>query len=181
VEGATLTQKASRVLQLLELEALKARYRTFEHRMVEIKRITGRSLVLLEILETVSSRDERQAQAREARLIPWHLRILVRRLELAADGVWLRIASYPERGGDELTVSVELNSRGVQVLSGAAPARSSGLRLARRSLWCVLIAIGVVLVVGSYDERVVKLGWLQGLAGVIAVVVITLLFRRFRR
>jgi hypothetical protein len=91
VGDAALEQKASRILQLLELEALRARYRSFESQMLELRRFSGLSLVPLEVIQSASSTSERQAQSREAKRLPWLPRIAVRRFELAADGIWLRI------------------------------------------------------------------------------------------
>jgi hypothetical protein len=181
VEGAALTQKASRVLQLLELEALRARYHSFEPRMLEIKRVTGRSLVLLEIIQTASSHSERRAQAREARLLPWHLRILVRRFELATDGIWLRVLSSNDRGPDELTVFVEFNERGRRVLAGNSLALSSALAFIRRFLWLGFFTVAVVVITLYLGERVWRQGWQQALVGICAVVAFTVLTRKLWR
>jgi hypothetical protein len=181
VKDAALEQKASRILQLLELEALRARYRLYEPQMRQLRRFSGRSLVVLDVIQSASSVSERQAQSQEARRLPWLPGIAARRLELAADGIWLRILSSSDRGPDELIVSIELNSRGEQVLSGTRRALSSAARSVRRSLSLSYFATALVLIGAVYADRVWQLGWRQGLIGIFATVAFIVVIQWLRR
>jgi hypothetical protein len=174
VDDAALSEKASRILRDLELESLRAQYRSLK------SQISNR-VFYLQTLEIASTSSQVQAQQREALLLNCLPGILARRLELAADGIWPKIVSYSERGGDELVVFVSLNERGQRVLTGASPALSGAVRFVRRFIWIGCCAAGLILVGMYLAERIWRSGWQQTLVTLLAVVGFTVLTRKLWR
>lgn len=172
---AALSEKASRILRDLELESLRAHYRSLT------SQISNR-FFYLQTLQIASTSSQVQAQQREAVWLNCLPRILARRLELAVDGIWPKLVSYHDRGRDhELVVLVSLSERGERVLTGASPAFSGAIRLVRRSIWIGCCAAGLIMVGAYLAERIWRLGWQHTLVTLLAVVGVTVLTRKLWR
>jgi hypothetical protein len=172
VGNAALSEKASRILRDLELESLRALYRSLK------SQTSNRFFYTLQIASISSQVQEQQ---REALLLNCLPRILARRLELAADGIWPKLVSYSERGGEQLVVLVSLNERGQRVLTEASPALSGAVRLVRRFIWIGCCVAALMLVCVYLGERIWRLGWQHTLVTLLAVVGVTVLTRKFWR
>jgi hypothetical protein len=174
VGDAALSENASRILRDLELESLRAFYRSLKTR-------PSKGFIYLQTLQVASTSNQIQAQQRQALLLNCLPRILARRLELAADGISLKVVSDSERGDQELVVLVSLNERGARVLTGASPALSGAVRFVRRFIWIGCCAVGLIFLGMGFSERIWRLGWQHTLAVLLAVVAITFLARKLLR
>jgi hypothetical protein len=175
VGDAVLSEKASRILRDLELESLRALYRS-------LKSQASNRFFYLDTLQIASTSSQVQAQQREALWLNCLPRILARRLELAVDGIWPKLVSYRDRGPhDELVVLVSLSERGERVLTGASPAFSGTIRFVRRFIWIGCCAAGLIMVGAYLGERTWRLGWQHTLVTLAAVVGITILTRKLWR
>ena len=171
----SLSEKASQVLRDLELQSLRSRFGLARPRT---KSSNGRYSFYFDPIGFASTKAEREALLAEAQWLNRFRKIVLRRVELAIDGIWPSVVAYSEPGHEELAVFVEFTERGRRVLVETGPALSSALAFVRRVLSLGIVAVALVAVPLYLGERVLRQGWQQTLISISVLVAFVVLTRR---
>jgi len=164
------------ILRDLELPALRARYAYVKQRDAE-----NFPYFYTEPYEFAVSKEEQAKQGPLARQLNRSRPILMRAIELAADGLRPEVVSYGEPGNSHLILIVRFGERGRRILEGSGLARSEAVRVARKSLWIGYYAIAVLILLVVFWDRIGRIGWWQTLAGLSLVVALMVFTRKFWR
>jgi hypothetical protein len=174
-----ISETAAKILRDLELPALRARFLALDPSMREIKSSSGGFYFYLDTYEFALSQDEREALRAKVRAV--NERLIARRVELAADGIWPKAVAYAEAGSEHLTVFVEFGERGRKILQGSGVALSALLAPTRRYLGLGLTIGGILLVAVVVMDRINRQGWTATLIGLCVLVTFVIVIRRIFR
>jgi hypothetical protein len=173
MDKAELRERETQILDDLSLPALRAHYR----RQPVVTSSSGHLYIYTGPYDFWPSSEDTLIMA-IANALNRRLAILIRRIELAADGIWPNVVAYSEPGNVHLSVFVEFNKRGDRVLSGSGIALSSALHVLFRFMRSIYFLLALVIFPIAIYSRFTDQGWVRASIGLGMLLVIAFFFNR---